>query len=92
MDKPRFNNTSDTLSGIQIAINDVWAYKISLTEYYLKNDEPQGKLQFDFYDHFGLDFPDIEKFDYDIFMAWFVLQHFRGYKPFITKVSFTNNF
>jgi hypothetical protein len=63
VDKTRFNNNSDTLSGIQIAINDVWAYKISLTEYYLKNNEPHGKLQFDFYDHFGLDFPDIEKFD-----------------------------
>ena len=92
VDKPRFNNYSDTLSGIQIAINDVWSYKISLTHYFLKNNEPHGELHFDFYDHFGLDYPDIEKYDNDVFIAWFVLQHFRDYKPFITRVSFTTKF
>jgi len=25
--------------------------------------------------------------EHDIFYAWFVLQHFRGYIPFITRVS-----
>lgn len=92
VDKPRFNNFFDKTTGIQIAINDVWAYKISLTEYYLKNNEPHGKLQFDFYDHFGLDYPDIEKYQNDIFIAWFVLQHFRSYNPFITKISFISKF
>jgi hypothetical protein len=92
VDKPRFNNYSDTLSGIQIAINDVWSYKIFITQLNLDNDTPHGELHFDFYDHFGLDFPDIEKYDNDIFIAWFILQHFRGYKPFITKVSFKSKF
>ena len=44
-------------------------------------------LEYIYYDHFGLDFPDIHKYDKDIFYAWFVLQHFRGYKPFITKLD-----
>ena len=92
VDKPKFNNNSDTLSGIQIAINDVWAYQIYLNKYYLENDKPHGELEFHFYDHFGLDYPDIEKFDYDIFIAWFILQHFRGYKPFITSIKFTSKF
>ncbi|NRS90695.1 hypothetical protein HNQ02_003642 [Flavobacterium sp. 7E] len=92
VDKPRFNNYFDKFKGIQIAINDVWAYQINLTEYSMENNEPHGKIQFDFYDHFGLDFPDIEKYDQDIFIAWFVLQHFKGYKPFITKISFTSKF
>jgi hypothetical protein len=92
VEKPRFNNREDTFSGIQIATNDIWAYQIYLTKYYLDKNEPHGELRFDFYDHFGLDFPDIEKYDNDIFIAWFVLQHFRGYKPFITKISFTTNF
>jgi len=92
VDKPKFNNNSDTLSGIQIAINDVWAYQIYLNKYYLENGKPHGELEFHFYDHFGLDYPDIEKFDYDIFIAWFILQHFRGYKPFITSIKFTSKF
>lgn len=37
------------------------------------------------FDHFGLDYPDIEKYDYDIFIAWFILQHFRGYKPYYNQ-------
>gem|GEM_PF-981203 len=92
VNKPRFNNYSDTLSGIQIAINDIWAFQIYLSKYYVTNNEPHGELYFYFYDHFGLDYPDIEKYDYDIFIAWFILQHFRGYKPFITKVCFTSKF
>jgi hypothetical protein len=92
VDKPRFNNFFDKTTGIQIAINDVWAYQISLTEYYLEKNEPHGKLQFDFYDHFGLDYPDIEKYQNDIFISWFILQHFRSYRPFITKISFTSKF
>ena len=90
--KPRFNNNFDKFSGIQIAINDVWAYKIYLSKYYLNNNEPHGELLFEMFDHFGLDYPDIEKYDNDIFIAWFILQHFRGYKPFITKISFTSKF
>lgn len=92
VNKPRFNNVSDKFSGIQIATNDIWAYQIYLTKYYLENNEPHGELQLDFYDHFGLDYPDIEKYDNDIFISWFVLQHFRGYKPFITKISFNTKF
>ncbi|WP_136668426.1 DUF3289 family protein [Flavobacterium sp. H122] len=92
VDKPRFNNKKDTISGIQIAINDVWAYKISLTKYNQNSIKPEGELRFEFYDHFGLDYPDIQKYDYDIFIAWFILQHFRGYKPFITKAVFDVKF
>ena len=29
--------------------------------------------------------------EHDIFYAWFVLQHFRGYIPFITRVSNSHN-
>jgi len=45
------------------------------------------KLNYIYWDHFGLDFPDIQKFDKDIFYSWFVLQHFRGYKPLTTKID-----
>jgi len=26
------------------------------------------------------------------FMAWFILQHFRGFRPFITKIVFNESF
>ena len=29
---------------------------------------------------------------FNVFRAGFLLQHFRGYKPFITKVTFTREF
>ena len=28
----------------------------------------------------------------EIFVCWFILQHLRGYKPFITKITFKNEF
>ncbi len=28
----------------------------------------------------------------EVFVCWFVLQHLRGYKPFITKMTFTKEF
>ena len=28
----------------------------------------------------------------EAFICWFILQHLRGYKPFITKVTFTQEF
>lgn len=92
VDKPRFNNFGDRFSGLQIATNDIWAYQIYLTDFSFTKNTPRGTLHFDFYDHFGLDYPDIEKYQNDIFIAWFVLQHFRGYPPFITRMSFTSKF
>ncbi|MDR3025151.1 DUF3289 family protein [Chryseobacterium sp.] len=50
------------------------------------------------WDHFGLDLPDMEKkFNIipslgEVFVCWFILQHLRGYKPFITKITFTKEF
>ncbi len=50
------------------------------------------------WDHFGLDMTDIKAnpntypFAKDTFTAWFTLQHLRGYKPFITKITFEKSF
>ena len=51
------------------------------------------KLHYVFYDHFGLDVPDVETYGYlEGFIAWFVLQHYTeyngAYKPFITMMEF----
>ena len=77
----------DNRSGLRIAVNDLWAYQIYITRYKVNGSHFEMGLEYIYYDHFGLDFPDIHKYDQDIFYVWFVLQHFRGYKPFITKLD-----
>ncbi|WP_426485420.1 DUF3289 family protein [Flavobacterium sp. 2] len=77
----------DNTSGLRIAINDVWTYQIYITRYKVNGNHFEMGLEYINYDHFGLDFPDIHKYDQDIFYASFVLQHFKNYKPFITKID-----
>lgn len=83
---PRF---SDKFSGLGITINDVWAYQVYITKYERTGNTFKMGLRYLYFDHFGLDYPDIQKYDHDIFYAWFVLQHFKGYKPFITEIDLT---
>lgn len=84
VDNPKF---SDWFSGLGITINDVWAYQVYITKFEVNGNNYEMKLNYVYYDHFGLDYPDIQKFDKDIFYSWFVLQHFKGYKPFVTKID-----
>lgn len=84
VDNPKF---SDKFSGLGITINDVWAYQVFITDYSVKGNRFEMSLEYIYWDHFGLDYPDIQKYDNDIFYSWFVLQHFRGYKPFLTKID-----
>ncbi len=53
-----------------------------------------AKYKVTLWDHFGLNYSDIEKFNYyrNGFITWFILQHLRGYKPFITKMTFEKEF
>lgn len=82
------------LRGTTIAVNDVWSYEVSITAYSEKEDGYDITYQVTYWDHFGLDLPDMEKFySYGAgFRAWFVLQHIRGYKPFLTKITFQKDF
>uniref|UniRef100_UPI003593DAF7 DUF3289 family protein n=1 Tax=Salmonella enterica TaxID=28901 RepID=UPI003593DAF7 len=81
---PKFN---DKLSGLGITIHDVWAYQVFITDFAINGNNFTAKLEFIYWDHFGLDYPDIVNYDRDIFYSWFVLQHFKNYQPFITKIS-----
>jgi uncharacterized protein (TIGR03034 family) len=85
--KARNPQFSDKFSGLGITINDVWAYQIYITKYKTNGNTFEMGLEYIYYDHFGLDYPDIQKYDKNIFYSWFVLQHFRGFKPFITKLD-----
>lgn len=94
--RPVFNSTSDTLSGLTIAINDTWAYKVSVTNYELSGKNYKGIFNVALYDHFGLDQPDVEKkYKYLAgFRTWFILQHLKrfSYKPFITEIEMIHSF
>jgi uncharacterized protein (TIGR03034 family) len=93
---PVFNTKMDIITGLTIAINDTWAYKVSITSYELSGKCYKGSFNVTLYDHFGLDQPDVEKkYKYLAgFRAWFILQHLErfAYKPFITEVAMTYSF
>lgn len=96
--RPQFDSGSDLIQGQQVALNDIWATNIVITEFKIKGEEYTIKYDVTFWDHFGLDKPDLEKWfniigrARAIFAAWFTLQHLRGYKPFITKIHFSKEF
>ena len=76
-------------------INDIWATEVILKELYFDDEKKYfAKYQVTLWDHFGLDKPYLEKFySYGAgFRAWFVLQHLKGYKPFLTKITFEKEF
>ncbi|SFW25565.1 protein of unknown function [Sinomicrobium oceani] len=94
---PRFKYNEDGWSGkkgLTILVNDTWAYEVSLTKFEEKGKNFKATYKVTLYDHFGLDEPDLEKKYYYMvgFRAWFVLQHLRNYKPFITKMEFEKTF
>lgn len=82
--------------GYTIALNDIWATEIIITDYELNDKNFKVTYQVTLWDHFGLDLPDIQAKKMagwlDGFMAWFILQHIMGYRPFITKITFTKEF
>ena len=53
-----------------------------------------GNLIFKFWDVFGLDYDDINRYNLNGFKSWYILQHYRStdfggsHKPFITYVEF----
>ena len=96
---PAFHSISDIYGGLTITINDVWAAKAELVQYDRVGRYYTGKVRVTFYDHFGLDLPDvgpdstngsIKKYGMLLgFRSWFILQHLKqfGYKPFITVME-----
>ncbi len=88
MGTPHFNEWTDTAGGLQIAINDVWAYDLNLESYDRAGNNYEALIKINLHDHFGLDRPDVVKVYGNLagFRAWYVLQHLRGYKPFIVDI------
>jgi hypothetical protein len=96
--RPRFSSILDNLKGETIALNDIWATEVLIQNIKFNGAYYTITYKVNLWDHFGLDFPDLEKlpnmipFAKEAFAVWFALQHLRGYKPFITKMSFEKTF
>ncbi|MER0498790.1 DUF3289 family protein [Aeromonas hydrophila] len=96
---PNFSSFSDITSGTTIAINDVWAGKAEITKYDKFGNFFKGTIRITFFDHFGLDTPDIGPDPttghiklYGAmpgFRAWFILQHYQrfAFRPFVTVME-----
>ncbi|QCE42450.1 DUF3289 family protein [Psychroserpens sp. NJDZ02] len=91
-----FSSFWDKVSGLGITVHQVWSVKAELKNYSHNSCTGlwQGTLLYTFYDHFGLDWDDIVKHGSDripqyhtgdFFKAWYILQHYRSAKPFITE-------
>lgn len=98
--RPAFGWRQDgnVLRGETITLNDIWATEVFITDYHRTEEDYTIKYTVTLWDHFGLDIPDMEKIfnvvpsANEAFACWFVLQHLRGYKPFITKITFEQEF
>ncbi|HAT6345328.1 TPA: DUF3289 family protein [Aeromonas hydrophila] len=97
---PIFNDyITDVPRGTTIAVNDVWAGKAEITKYEKFGNFFKGTIRITFFDHFGLDGPDIGPDPttghikpYGLlpgFRAWFILQHYDrfAFRPFVTVME-----
>lgn len=74
-----------------IAVDGISAYLIYIDDYKLISANTyDAVLRIEIYDNFGLNPADIQCGFGVIagFRAWFILQHVRGYKPFLTKMTY----
>ncbi len=85
------NIINDVFSGMTIAVDGISAYLIYIDDYKLISANTyDAVLRIEIYDNFGLNPADIQCGFGVIagFRAWFILQHVRGYKPFLTKMTY----
>jgi hypothetical protein len=96
--RPIYNSWANRIGGLTIATNDIWSTEVAVTSYKLEGKDYKVEYTVTLWDHFGLDKPDMEKIHNlvpianETFICWFILQHLRGYKPFITRIQIKCNF
>ena len=91
--KPDFSTAKDTIYGLKILVNDVWAWRIEFQSLSVNISERKyrGFFYLTMFDHFGLDKDDMEKAFFKRgkfkiipfsncaqFIYWFVLQRYKG--------------
>jgi hypothetical protein len=84
-----FSTILQQLTGLGILLHTIYSIKAEVTTYMVKasTKEYYATVKYTFRDDFGLDANDlIRNTAFPNFKAWYILQHFRCYKPFITEV------
>lgn len=85
------NRLKDLFSGMTMAVDDTSAYLVFVESYELVSANTYNAvLRIESYDNFGLNPADIQC-GFGLlagFRSWFILQHVRGYKPFLTKMTY----
>ncbi|WP_395851548.1 SH3 domain-containing protein [Cystobacter fuscus] len=107
---PAFNqgspawHTGDFTNGLGVMINGIQHAIVVAKEYHLDRarNEYYIKLEYVFYDVFGLDDDDLKEYGADGgwidsdaaqgITAWWQLQHQHGYAPLITRIAFEREF
>ncbi|WNG32004.1 DUF3289 family protein [Cystobacter fuscus] len=110
MGVPAFNqgspawHTGDFTNGLGVMINGIQHAIVVAKEYHLDRarNEYYIKLEYVFYDVFGLDDDDLKEYGADGgwidsdaaqgITAWWQLQHQHGYAPLITRIAFEREF
>lgn len=86
----KFNSYAHYLNGMKISVDGTMAFRVYVDNFELMSQNTFScELRIHVYDHYGLDWNDVKKFKsvHDGFSSWYVLQHVRGYKPFLTRME-----
>lgn len=62
--RPAYNTWGVRLKGTTIALNDIWATEVVITDYKIESENYKLKYKITLWDHFWLDLPDMEKLLY----------------------------
>lgn len=87
--RPIFNGGWNKFGGLQIAINDTEAHEIRLINFRKEGGVLwYADIEVTIFDNFGLDKNDALMYQgkHAGFAAWWLLQHTKGFKPFVTKI------
>ncbi len=98
-----FGNLIDKALGLGITLHQVYACKAELLNYEFNKTtgDYKGIFKITLLDDFGLDKPDVIKNKSRFFVppkggsgfkAWWILQHYRCYRPFITEIVIYKQF
>ncbi|RZK11831.1 MAG: DUF3289 family protein, partial [Flavobacterium sp.] len=93
--RPQFGSLDDLMNGLKIMINDIWAYEIIIDNYTSDKSNYYITYRIILWDNFGLDYPDLQQtlnYFQPGFRSWFVLQHYKSFRPFINKMEFKRQF
>ncbi|MFL9485489.1 DUF3289 family protein [Chitinophagaceae bacterium LWZ2-11] len=98
-----FDDFNHKWNGMGIMIHQVHAIEAELVEfeYGAHTGNYKGIVKFHLYDHFGLDKRDVMEGHKRMFQpygseegfkAWWILQHYKGYQPFLTHIEIIKKF